>query len=131
MFFGPRLPSRYPLLLLRKPFRFGKGIPCCHSRVRLAAEKYRKKCVVRTHEISFPLRIAGPKQKLDIAVQMVDASGGDVCAAPGLGQYEGALQNSLRVQRAGSWPSTSHVSGKASSLRRSPDIKQTPPNRRK
>jgi hypothetical protein len=27
MFFGPRLPSRYPLLLLRKPFRFGKGIP--------------------------------------------------------------------------------------------------------
>src|SRR5262245_61467624 len=55
MFFGPCLPSRYPLLLLRKPFRFGKGIPCCHSRVRLAAEKHREKCIVRAHEISFPL----------------------------------------------------------------------------
>jgi hypothetical protein len=59
MFFGPRLPGRYPLLLLRKPFRFGKGIPCCHSRVRLAAEKHREKCVVRAHEISFPVRSAG------------------------------------------------------------------------
>src|SRR5262249_4944090 len=69
MFFGPRLPGRYPLLLLRKPFRFGKGIPCCHLRVRLAAEKHREKCAVRAHEISFPLRFAGSNKKLDIAAR--------------------------------------------------------------
>jgi hypothetical protein len=99
MFFGPRLPSRYSLLLLRKPFRFWKGIPCCHSRVRLGAEKDREKCAIRAHEISLSSTFCGLKQKLDIAVQMLDASGGDLCVAPGLGQYEGSLQNGLRVQR--------------------------------
>src|SRR5262249_36209507 len=39
MFFGPRLPSGYPLFLLRESLRFWQGIPCCHSRGRLAAEK--------------------------------------------------------------------------------------------
>jgi hypothetical protein len=80
MFFGPRLPSRYPLLLLRKPFRFGKGIPCCHSRVRLAAEKHREKCVVRAHEISFPLRFSSIK--LDMPAQMIGAGSGDLTARP-------------------------------------------------
>src|SRR5262245_40232118 len=73
MFFGPRLPSRDPLLLLCKPFRFRKGIPRCHSRVRLAAEKHREKCVVRTHEISFPLYALRAQKKLVIAAQMIDA----------------------------------------------------------
>jgi hypothetical protein len=43
MFFGPRLPSGYPLFLLRESLRFWQGIPCCHSRVRLAPEKHREK----------------------------------------------------------------------------------------
>src|SRR6516225_6096761 len=42
MFFGPRLPSGYPLFLLRESLRFWQGIPCCHSRVRLASEKHRE-----------------------------------------------------------------------------------------
>src|SRR5260221_12486080 len=58
MFFGPLLPSGYPLFLLRESLRFWQGIPFCHSRVRLAAGKHREKCVVATHEISFPLRFA-------------------------------------------------------------------------
>jgi hypothetical protein len=32
-------------------------------------------------------------------MQMIDAGGGDLCAALSLGQYEGALENRLRVQR--------------------------------
>jgi hypothetical protein len=59
MFFGPRPPSGYPLFLLRESLRFWQGIPCCHSRVRLAPEKHREKCAVSVHEISFPLRFAG------------------------------------------------------------------------
>src|SRR5207302_11425268 len=58
MFFGPRLPSGYPLFLLRESLRFWQGIPCCHSRARFAAEKHREKSAVYAHEISFPLRFA-------------------------------------------------------------------------
>ena len=32
-------------------------------------------------------------------MQVIDAGGGDLCAAFSLGQHEGALQNRLRVQR--------------------------------
>jgi len=31
-------------------------------------------------------------------MQMIDAGGGDLCAALSLGQYEGALEDRLRVQ---------------------------------
>jgi hypothetical protein len=40
----------------------------------------------------------GFEQKLDVSMQMMDAGGGDLCAALSLGQYEGALENRLRVQ---------------------------------
>src|SRR5258708_36674240 len=58
MFFGPRLPSGYPLFLLRESLRFWQGIPCCQSRGRLAAEKHREKCVVWRRQLSLPLRVA-------------------------------------------------------------------------
>jgi hypothetical protein len=38
------------------------------------------------------------KPKLDVSMQMIDAGGGDLCAALSLGQHEGALENRLRVQ---------------------------------
>ena len=87
------------LFLLRESLRFWKGIPCCHSRVRLAGEKHREKCVVCAHEISFPLRFAGSNKSSMYRCRLIDASGGDLCAAFSFGQYEGALENRLRVQR--------------------------------
>jgi hypothetical protein len=59
MFFAPRLPGSYTLLLLCLPLLFRKGVPCGHSRAVFAAKENSEKCIVRAHKVSFPLRVAG------------------------------------------------------------------------
>src|SRR5437660_9367057 len=59
MFFGPRLPSGSPLFLLRESLLFWHGIPCCHSRVRLATDAQHDEWPVCTVGSSFRLLFAG------------------------------------------------------------------------
>src|SRR5579883_29534 len=43
MFLDPRLPCRHAFLLLRTALAFGKGVPRCASRTRLAAQEHGEK----------------------------------------------------------------------------------------
>jgi hypothetical protein len=59
MFLDPRLPGRYAFSFLRTAIAFGKGVPGHSSRTGFAAQEHCEIGIVRAHDVSFLLRIAG------------------------------------------------------------------------